>query len=199
MRQRRLVGAEVVGGQHDPERAQDRARRIGEEGGDAGQRLLLFGVEHVQDGAGQQRMRRLLPVVAPLLGAFRVDQDVGDVLHVAHLLRALAHLEQRVEAGGQRVGGIEQQAVGELGAPAGREHPVLALDVVDDRRAGPGQQGGHHQADALARPRRCHRQDMLGAIVAQVAVPVETEDDAALAVAARPCATSEASAQRAEP
>ena len=48
------------------ERAHDRARRIGEEGGDAGQRLLLLGIEDVQDGADQQRVRGLLPVVAPL-------------------------------------------------------------------------------------------------------------------------------------
>ncbi len=185
MRLRRVVGAEVIGGQHDPERAQDRARRVGEEGGDARQRLLLFGVEHVQDGAGQQRVRRLLPVIAPFLGPFRIDQDVGDVLHVAHLLRALAHLEQRIEAGGEGIGRIEQQAMGELGAPAGGEHPVLALDVVHDGRAGPGQQGGHHQADALARPRRRDRQHMLGAIVAQIAVPIETEDDAA--IAQQPC------------
>ena len=113
-------------------------------------------------------------------GAFRVDQDVGDVLHIAHLVSALAHLEQRIEAGRQRVGRIEQQAVRELGAPAGGQLPVLALDVVDDGGAGPGQQGGQDQADALAGPGRCHRQHMLGTVVAQIAAAVEAEHDALL-------------------
>ena len=87
-----------------PQGAQDRARGIGEEGRDAGQRLLLLGVEHVQDGAGQQRVGGLLPVVAPLRAPFRIDQDVGDVLDIAHLVRALAHLQQRIEARRARVG-----------------------------------------------------------------------------------------------
>ena len=84
-----LLGTDMVGGQHDPQGAADGAGRIGEEGGDSRQRLLLLRVEHVQDGAGEQRVRGLLPVVAPLACPFRVDQDVGDVLHVAHLLEAL--------------------------------------------------------------------------------------------------------------
>ena len=63
---------------------------------------------------------------------------------------AAAHLEQRVVARRARVGRIEQQAVREARAPAGGQLPVLALDVVDDRRAWPGQQRRHDQADALA-------------------------------------------------
>jgi hypothetical protein len=173
VRHGRVVGAEVVGGQHDPERAQDRARRIGEEGGHARQRLLLLGIEHVQDGAGQQGVGGLVPVVAPLARAFRVDQDVGDVLHVAHLVRALAHLQQRIEACRRAIGGIEQQAVRGPGAPAGGQLPVLTLDVVDDGRPGPGQERGEDEAHALAGPGRRHRQDMLGAVVAQVAAAVE--------------------------
>ena len=110
----RRVGAEMIGGQHHAQRALDRARRIGQKGGDARQRLVVLGVEHMQDGADQQGMGGLLPMVAPLARAFRIDQDVGDVLHVAHLVLALAHLEQWIEAGGERIGRIEQQAVGEL-------------------------------------------------------------------------------------
>ena len=64
----------------------------------ARQRLLALGVEHVQDGAGQQRVGGLVPVIAPLARPFRIDQDVGDVLDIAHLVRALAHLQQRIEA-----------------------------------------------------------------------------------------------------
>ena len=42
---------------------------------------------------------------------FRVDQDVGDVLHIAHFMRAAPNLQQWVVGSRQRVGGIEQQAM----------------------------------------------------------------------------------------
>ncbi|MNF83460.1 hypothetical protein D3C84_657850 [compost metagenome] len=113
-------------------------------------------------------MAGFLPVVAPLQGALRVDQDVGDVLHVAHFVGATTHLEQRVVGRRSRVGRVEQQAVGKARAPAGGQAPVLALDVVDDRRGWPGEQGGYHQADPLARARRRKGQHVLGAFVAQV-------------------------------
>ena len=83
---------------------------------------------------------------------------------------------KRVERG---IGGIEQQAGGEAAAPAGGELPVLALDVVDDGGAGPGQQRRHHQADALAGARRRHGEDVLGAVVAQIGVIEQSEHDAA--------------------
>ena len=118
-------------------------------------------IEHVQDGAGQQRLRRLLPVIAPVARAFPVDQHVGDILHVAHFLLAGAHFEQRFEPGRVGIGRIEQQAIREAGAPAGRELPVLALDVVDDGGAGSGQQRRQDQADALARACRCHGDNAL--------------------------------------
>src|SRR3546814_4344800 len=75
-------------------------------------------------------MRGLLPVTAPLQRTFRVDQQVGDVLHIAYLLRAAAHLQQGVVRRGARVDGIEAEAVREARAPTGSELPVLALDVV---------------------------------------------------------------------
>ena len=59
MHLRLRVGAEVIGGQHDPQRAPDRARGIGEEGGDAGERLLTFGAKHVQNRADQKGVRGL--------------------------------------------------------------------------------------------------------------------------------------------
>ncbi|MOA39481.1 hypothetical protein D3C78_1612660 [compost metagenome] len=126
------------------------AGRIREEVGDAAQGLVLAGVEHVQDGADQQRMAGLFPVVAALQGAFRIDQDVGDVLHIAYLVRAAPDLQQRVVGGRRRIGRVEQQAMGETRAPTGGEVPVLALDVMDDRRGRPGEQGWDHQANALA-------------------------------------------------
>ena len=79
--------------------------------GDAGQRLFLLGVEHVQDGAGQQGVSRLVPVIAAVAGAFGINEDVGDVLHIAHFLRALAHFQQRIEAGGAGIGWVKAQTV----------------------------------------------------------------------------------------
>ncbi|MNL05147.1 hypothetical protein D3C87_1257300 [compost metagenome] len=137
-------------GHHATQRDLEGTGRIGQEIGDAAQRLVLARIEHVQDGADQQRMAGLLPVVAALQGAFRVDQDVGDVLNVTDFVCTAPHFEQRVVRGRLRIGRIEQQAVREARAPAGREAPVLALDVVDHGRARPGQQRGHHETHAFA-------------------------------------------------
>src|SRR5215475_13621479 len=126
-------------------------------------------------------MRGLLPVIAPLASALLINEDVGDVLHVSHLMRALAHFEQRIEPGRTRVGRIKHQAVRELSPPPRRRRPILALDVVNDRRAGPRQQRRQYQADALARARRGNGQDVLGAIVAQTKPAKETQYDATLA------------------
>ena len=117
-------------------------------------------------------------MIAALAGALGIDQNVGDVLHIANFARALAHLEQRIEAGRAGIGGIEQQAVRELGPPAGGQLPILALDVVDHGGADPSQQGWHDEANALARPRRRDRQHMLGAVVAQIPLVVEAQHDA---------------------
>ena len=135
---------------HRLQRRLDRALRIGEEGGDAGERLVRLGVEDMQDGADQQRVAGLLPMVAPLERAFGIDQHVGDVLHVADFPFAAANLEQRIIGGGRRVGRIEQQHAAMPRAKAGGQRPVLALDVVDDGRARPGQQRRNDEADALA-------------------------------------------------
>ena len=140
--------------------------------------LLLLGVKHVQDDPDQERVARLLPMVPALERPFRVHQDVRDVLDVADLVRPLAHLEERVVAGRARVGRVEQEAVGEAATPAGRELPVLALDVVHNGRAGPGEQRRDHQADALAGARGCEGHHMLGAVVAEIPVAKPPEEDA---------------------
>jgi hypothetical protein len=75
-------------------------------------------IEHVQDGAGQERLRRLPPVIAPVARPFPVDQHVGDILHVAHLVLAGTHFEQRFEPGRVGIGRIEQQAIREAAAPS---------------------------------------------------------------------------------
>ena len=151
---------------HRGQRLFDRARRIGQEGRDAGKRLVGLGVEHMQDRADQQRMAGLFPVVAFLQRAFRVDQHVGHVLHVADLPLAAPHLQQRVVGVRRRVGRVEQQDAAMLRAEAGGQRPVLAFDVVDDRRRRPGQERGHHQADALAAAGRRVAQHMLGTVMA---------------------------------
>ena len=98
--------------------------------------------------------------------------------NVADFVRSLAHLEERVIAGRTRVSRVEQEAVGEAATPAGRELPVLALDVVHHGRAGPGQQGRNDKADALARARRCKGHHMLGTLVAEIPVAEPPEEDA---------------------
>src|SRR3546814_12417016 len=92
-------------------------------------------------------MRGLLPVTAPLQRTFRVDQQVGDVLHIAYLLRAAAHLQQGVVRRGARVDGIEAEAVREARAPTGSELPVLALDVVHHHRMRPGQERRYDETE----------------------------------------------------
>ena len=163
---------------HRAQRRLDRALGIGEEVGDAGERLVRLGVEHMQDRADQQRVAGLLPVVAPLQRAFGIDQHVGDVLHVAHFPFAAADLEQRVVGGALRVGRIEQQHAAEPRPPAGGQRPVLALDVVDDRRARPGQQRRDDQADALAAAGRREAQHMLRAVVAEIVAAPAAEQHA---------------------
>ncbi len=141
---------------------------IRQEVGDATQRLVFCSVEHVQNGTDQQRMAGLLPVVAPLERALGINQNVGDVLHVADFMRAAPDFEQRVVRRRPGVGRVEQQTVREARAPTRGQRPVLALDVVDDGRAEPGQQRGHHEADTLARPRRRESHHVLRARMAQI-------------------------------
>ena len=91
---------------------------------------------------------------------------------------AAAHLEQRIVARGARIGRIEQQAVREARAPAGGQLPVLALDVVNDGGAWPGQQRRNDQADALAGTRRREGHHMLGTVVAQIVLAEAAEEHA---------------------
>lgn len=65
-----------------------------------------------------------------------------------------------------------------LGSEAGSEQPILALDVVNDRRAGPGQERGDDETDALAAPGRGEAENMLRSIVAEIAALMTTQHDA---------------------
>src|SRR3546814_15980916 len=91
---------------------------------------------------------------------------------------AAPDLQQRVVARRAGIGRIEQEGMAEMRAPAGGELPVLPLDVVDDRRAGPAQQGRNDEADALARPGRREGHDMLGAVMTQILAIEPTEKEA---------------------
>ncbi|MNI38875.1 hypothetical protein D3C73_930340 [compost metagenome] len=104
----------------------------------------------MQDGADQKGMAGLLPMVSPFERALGVHENVCDVLHVAHLQRSRPHLHQGVVGGTFRIGGVEHQDGPEAGAPSGGQRPVLALDVVDERGAAPGEEGRHHKTDPLA-------------------------------------------------
>ncbi len=165
-------------GHHPMQRQLERASRVTEEVRHAAQRLVLSRVEHMQDRADQQRMTGLLPVVALLQRPFGIDQDIGDVLHVAHLVRAAPHFQQRVVGRRTGIGRVEQQAVAKSTAPASGDLPVLALDVVDDGGCRPGQQRRHHQAHTLARARGRKGQDVFRPFVPQVVAVMLAEKDA---------------------
>jgi hypothetical protein len=171
----------MIGGHHAPERPGERALRIEREGGDPRQRLLLLGIEDVKDDADEQRMAGLLPMIAPLQRAFWIDEDVGDVLNVAHLVLAAAGLQERIVPGGARIGRIKQQVMREASPPPGRELPVLALDVVDDGRPRPPEQRRNDEADALARSGRREPHHVLRAIVTEVAAGQRSKKHPAVA------------------
>ena len=56
-------------------------------------------------------------------------------------------------------------------SPSGGERPQLAFEVGDNGGLRPGQQRGDYEANALARPGRGERQDVLLAVVTQVRLP----------------------------
>ena len=113
--------------------------------------LSRLGVEHVQDRADQQRMAGLLPVVAPLERAFGIDQDVGDVLDVAHLVR---------RRGAPRAAGCRRRSRGSVGSnsstrPKRARQPAVSCQfspLMSWTIAEPGQvsRRRHHEPDALA-------------------------------------------------
>ena len=54
------------------------------------------------------------------------------------------------------------------GPKTGRLRPVLAFDVVDDRRLLPGQEGRNHQAYAFAAARRREGENVFRPVVPKV-------------------------------
>src|SRR3546814_14436165 len=127
----------MIGRYHLPQRRDERSLRSGQEGCDTRARLLFLRIEDMKYCADQERVGRFFPVVATLQSSFGVDQNIGDILNVANLVRAAPNLQQRIISGRSDVGRIEKQRVREARAPAGGEVPVLALAGMDDRRSGP--------------------------------------------------------------
>jgi hypothetical protein len=94
---------EVVAGvrrrHHGAERHFNRAFWVGEETGNAGKRLARFGVKDVENGADQQRVAGLLPMIATFDRSLRVDQYVRDILEIARLPLAATNLQQWILRG----------------------------------------------------------------------------------------------------
>jgi hypothetical protein len=57
------LGAEVVGGQHDQERAADGTCGVGKKRCDARERFLILRIKDMRDGANEQRVGGLFQVV----------------------------------------------------------------------------------------------------------------------------------------
>src|SRR6266436_9963429 len=167
---------EMRGRQHRIQRRLDRARRIRQEVGNAGECFVGFRVEDMQNRANKQGVTGLLPMISAFERAFGIDEDVGYILGVAYLAVTLADFEERIVGRARLIGWVEQEYRSKAGAPTGGQLKVLALDVVDDRGARPGQQGRNDQTDALARTCRGKAKDMLGTVVPDIAAIKAAED-----------------------
>jgi hypothetical protein len=84
---------------HGAQRRFDRTLWVGQEVGDARERLVWLGIEDMQDRSDEKAVAGLLPMIAAVERSFRIDQDVGDVLDIAHFLIAAPHLQQRIVGG----------------------------------------------------------------------------------------------------
>ena len=156
----------------------DRSARIGEEVRHPGERLVRLGIKHMQNGPDEQRVAGLFPVIAPFKRAFRIDQHVGDVLHVAHLVDAASHFHQRVIGRRCLIGRIEQKRAAEPGTETSCQLPVLAFDIVHDRRMRPGQERWHDKADPFAAAGRREAEHMFGAVVTKIEIGMLADNDA---------------------
>jgi len=76
------------------QRRLDRSLGVGQKIGDAGERLVGFRIEDVQNGADKQRVAGLLPVISAFQRTFGVNENVGDILNITHLGGPASHLQQ---------------------------------------------------------------------------------------------------------
>ena len=108
---RRLSSADMVGAHHDRECGAEGAVGIRQEARDPGECLLALGIEDMQDGADEQRVRGLLPMAPALQHAFRIDEDIGNVLDIAHFAVAAPDFHERIEMRRAFVGRIKPDTV----------------------------------------------------------------------------------------
>ena len=101
----------MVGRRHDPQRLFERLRGIGQDFGDAGERLVLVGIEDVKNYADEQGVAGFLPMGTAFKGAFRVNQNIGNVLDVPDFGSTFAHFQKRIVASASCGGRVEQKAV----------------------------------------------------------------------------------------
>src|SRR5689334_19072622 len=95
----------------------------------------------MQNRANQQGMAGLFPMIAALESAFGIDENVGNILGVTHLVVALTDLKQRIIGCARWIRRIEQEHGSKAGTPARGQLEILPLNVMDDRGIRPGQQG----------------------------------------------------------
>ena len=172
-------------------RFREDVRKVGERCDAAFERRLVADVE---DHAGSDGSRGILPIALLRAVLAGTHDHVGDVLGIAHVPRSEeANFGERIEPGTAGLFNrrkLEAQ-VSLLRAEAGRLGPVLTLDVIDHGRFRPGQQGRNDQADAFAGTRGRERENMLGAVVPQIvkvlaAIPAPCADISALPARGEP-------------
>ena len=126
----------------------------------------------MEDGSGQQRGAGLDPVIVE--SACRRDRRSSGRCSARPRLRA--RCASRTCSSGLyltlapvvSVGSNLRQICPMALARAGGELPVLALEIVDQSRMRPGEQGRNYHADALAAARRRHHQHMARTAIAQI-------------------------------
>ncbi len=101
--------AEVRRRHHGPKRHLNRTPRVRQKSCDAGERFIRLRVKHMQDGADEQGVAGLLPVIAAFQRSFGIDQHISDILDIAHLPFAAANFQQRIVGGRHCIGRIEQK------------------------------------------------------------------------------------------
>ena len=128
--------AEMRRRHHRGQRLLDRRRGSDRKAATPASVLSALGIEHMKDRADQQRVARFSPS-----GCASPDCLPGPPARRRRSARralpmAAPHLQQRVVGGRRGVGRVEQQHAAVRAPEAGGELPVLALDVMNDRRAG---------------------------------------------------------------
>ncbi len=89
-----IIGDHMLCVQHPRQRFLERAGRVGQEGRAACQRLVGLSIENVEDHPDQQSVTGFLPVATAFKRAVRVNENVSDILDIAHLVRTTPHFHK---------------------------------------------------------------------------------------------------------